>query len=148
MMTLLLVVGATYAGPAPEDHIMAGPLCIDQPTWCNDYIIYYAAGGGGYYHVVGWEYGCGIPDVEVDGSYQDLGGIMWLSLEVHYPTYPGNPYLGTFDAQINWSSGVGPAQWAYHYDGYHWGTNDAVLVPCPKDLDAITPDGPNAAFSR
>jgi hypothetical protein len=155
VMTLLLIVGSTSAGPASTSagsalaDVKAGPLCFDQVSYCNDYIVMYAAGGGGFYHVVGKEYGCGQQDRQANGSIEYKDGILWVELDTHSPTSSGAmPLVGTFDAQVNYGSKTGPSQWAWHTDTYWWGTDTAQLVPCPKDLDAITPDGPDSALSR
>jgi hypothetical protein len=105
--------------------------CIDEQGYCNDVKVIFNRVASGFYTVNGYEYGCGYDDRILDGTARVSGGKVYISLTVVTSTSTATPFIGQRFYEITLSTQTGTGTWAWHYDGYHWGSVDVSFVSCP-----------------
>lgn len=145
MQTLLLACGC-MAVAQPMPAIAGGVLCLDMSGSCNDsMLVYDETAGAGFFSVTGYEYGCGQPERGLDGSARVDGNTIYIEYTVNVSTSASTPRIGQYNVQYNKTTKSGPAQYAWHYDGYHQGADTAARVTCPASEDFIPSADPDDA---
>ncbi len=131
----------TAAGEVEPFTLGAGGGCLslDQIGWCNDAKLCYQSVGGGMYSLTGYEYGCGEVDRLIFGSMRVVDNTLQIAYTTLCPLSCYTPYIGQASAQIPLVAPfTGPLQWAWHYDGYHWGDGTAKIIACGAVTGAVS----------